>query len=263
MTEFHRHRSGIFLPYKRRPTCIDFFCGCGGFSLGMMQAGFEVVAAVDHDATALMTYMINLGSYPIDIHYIEPGDKERLNKVVENSLGRRKKIKKNLYSLQVSGSGMISNCPELTPVKNVWMGDVRNLPGKTILDTLGMKKGEVDCVCGGPPCQGFSTSGKRDIMDPRNSLIFEYARLILEIWPKTFVMENVPGILSMVTPEGIPVIDAFCRILEDGGFGGFNALKKTLLNTAGAGVALQSKPVSKSGGKVAKQKSSELQASLF
>lgn len=263
MAEFHRHRSGLFLPYKRRPTCIDFFCGCGGFSLGFMQAGFEVVAAVDHDATALMTYMINLGSYPIDIHYIEPSDKERLNKVVENSLGRQKKAKKNLYSLQVSGSGMISNCPELVPVKNVWMGDVRKLSGQDILKALNMKKGEIDCVCGGPPCQGYSTSGKRDILDPRNSLIFDYARLILEIDPKTFVMENVPGILSMVTPEGIPVVDAFCRILADGGFGGFNALKKTLLNTAGAGAALKSKPASRPTGKTESKKSDEVQASLF
>lgn len=229
-----------------------------------MQAGFEVVAAVDYDAHALMTYMINLGSYPIDIHFIEPGDKERLNKAIENSLGRRKKLKKNLYSLQVSGSGMISNCPELTPVKNVWMGDVRKLSGKDILDALGMKKGEVDCVCGGPPCQGFSTSGKRDVMDPRNSLIFDYARLILEIEPKTFAMENVPGILSMVTPEGIPVVDAFCRILADGGFGGFNALKKTLLNTAGVGAALQSKPAGKPARKVMmKQDLPEEQVCLF
>lgn len=263
MAEFHRHRSGIFLPYKRRPTCIDIFCGCGGFSLGFMQAGFEVVAAVDWEPEALMTYMINLGSYPIDIHYIEPGDKDRLNKSVENMLARQKKSKHSVYTLPVSGSGHIAHEPDLVPVKNVWMGDVRKLSGQTILDTLGMKKGEVDCVCGGPPCQGYSMSGKRDIMDPRNSLVFDYARLILEIEPKTFIMENVPGILSMVTPEGIPVVDAFCRILADGGFGGFDALKKTLLNTAGAGAALKSKPAGKSSRKEEKPKADEVQASLF
>lgn len=208
-----------------------------------------------------MTYMINLGSYPINIHYIEPGDKDRLNKVVERSIKRKEK--NGMRVMPVSGSGFIASEPDLVPVKNVWMGDIRKLSGKDILDALGMKKGEVDSVCGGPPCQGFSTSGKRDIMDPRNSLIFDYARLILEIDPKTFVMENVPGILSMVTPEGIPVVDAFCRILADGGFGGFNALKKTLLNTAGAGAALKSKPADKPGRKEDKTKVAEVQASLF
>ena len=236
---YHRHPSGIYLPFepKRRPTCVDIFCGCGGFSLGFMQAGFEIVAAVDWEPDALLTYMINLGSYPIDIHYIEPNDKDRLNKAVERHVIR--KGESSIQSMPVSGSGWIANEPDVPPVRNVWMGDVRKLTGEMILNAIGMKKGEIDCVCGGPPCQGYSTSGKRDIMDPRNSLVFEYARLILEIWPKTFVMENVPGILSMVTPEGIPVVDAFAKILDDGGFAPYDALKKMLANSAGVGAALR------------------------
>src|SRR5262249_37681815 len=87
---------------------------------------------------------------------------------------------------------------------------------------------KVDLVVGSPPCQGFSSAGKRDVMDPRNSLVFEFARLVCEIQPKMMAMENVPGIVSMVTPEGIPVIDAFCRILEDGHIGAFKALKQSL-----------------------------------
>ena len=111
-----------------------------------------------------------------------------------------------------------------------------------------MKHGEVDCVIGSPPCQGFSTAGKRNVLDRRNSLVFEFARLVCEISPKTMVFENVPGIASMVTPAGLPVLDVFCRILEDGGFGTVEALKRGLLRSAGAGAALRSTQSSRSRG---------------
>ena len=48
---------------------------------------------------------------------------------------------------------------------------------------------------GGSPCQGFSLIGRRDVDDPRNMLLLEFARLISEIRPKYFVLENVEGIL--------------------------------------------------------------------
>ena len=52
---------------------------------------------------------------------------------------------------------------------------------------------EIDVVIGGPPCQGFSISGKRDLHDPRNELVFHFQRLVVELRPKFFAMENVPG----------------------------------------------------------------------
>ena len=66
---------------------------------------------------------------------------------------------------------------------------------------LNIKKG-VDGVIGGPPCQGFSLSGSRDPKDPRNSLFMDFVRVVKELKPKFFVMENVPGILSMRTKNG-------------------------------------------------------------
>ena len=51
-------------------------------------------------------------------------------------------------------------------------------------------------MIGGPPCQGFSHIGKRQLDDKRNKLVFEYVRLIKEIKPKYFIFENVPGIAS-------------------------------------------------------------------
>ncbi|CAN1211384.1 DNA cytosine methyltransferase [Tumidithrix helvetica PCC 7403] len=52
----------------------------------------------------------------------------------------------------------------------------------------------IDVVFGGPPCQGFSMMGKRALDDPRNHLVFHFLRLVLELQPKYFVMENVKGL---------------------------------------------------------------------
>ncbi|MDB9303011.1 DNA cytosine methyltransferase [Nodularia spumigena CS-591/12] len=55
---------------------------------------------------------------------------------------------------------------------------------------------EIDVVFGGPPCQGFSLIGKRCFEDPRNYLVFHYIRLVLELSPKFFVIENVKGMTA-------------------------------------------------------------------
>lgn len=55
---------------------------------------------------------------------------------------------------------------------------------------------QVACVFGGPTCQGFSSIGQKNPGDSRNDLVFEFARLVAEIRPHFFVMENVPGLLS-------------------------------------------------------------------
>ena len=52
----------------------------------------------------------------------------------------------------------------------------------------------VDCVFGGPPCQGFSLIGKRSLEDPRNNLVLEFVRLVKELDAHTFVFENVKGL---------------------------------------------------------------------
>ncbi|HET9592378.1 MAG TPA: DNA cytosine methyltransferase [Solirubrobacterales bacterium] len=56
--------------------------------------------------------------------------------------------------------------------------------------------GEIDVIVGGPPCQGFSTMGKRLIDDSRNRLVFDFFRLVSALRPRYFVMENVPGMAA-------------------------------------------------------------------
>lgn len=78
----------------------------------------------------------------------------------------------------------------------VYHGDIVKLTGDECLRLAGINKGSLDVLDGSPPCQGFSTAGKRKFDDPRNSLFKEYARLLYELQPKVFVMENVTGMVK-------------------------------------------------------------------
>lgn len=79
------------------------------------------------------------------------------------------------------------------PESTLKIGDISELSGSAVLDALG---GPVDGVFGGPPCQGFSTIGRRDTTDPRRLLVGHFFRLVKEINPAFFVMENVVGLLQ-------------------------------------------------------------------
>ena len=72
---------------------------------------------------------------------------------------------------------------------------------------------EIDVVIGGPPCQGFSLSNKRRNKvsdDPRNKLFYEFVKVINWYNPKSFVMENVKGLLSMKSGQVIKqIVDEF------------------------------------------------------
>jgi len=74
--------------------------------------------------------------------------------------------------------------------------DITDLNCKDISDKY-LKNKEIEGIIGGPPCMGFSTVGNRRPDDPRNMLIFYFIQWIEYFKPKFFVMENVPGILSM------------------------------------------------------------------
>jgi DNA (cytosine-5)-methyltransferase 1 len=75
-----------------------------------------------------------------------------------------------------------------------WSGDIRDLT-KQRLGSL-LETGP-DWVVGGPPCQGFSTVGKRQQSDPRNGLVREYHRVVSLLKPQGFILENVLGLKDM------------------------------------------------------------------
>ncbi|WP_017842816.1 DNA cytosine methyltransferase [Methylotuvimicrobium buryatense] len=81
------------------------------------------------------------------------------------------------------------------------IADCRSIEGVNpaeIRERLGLKPGELDVLVGGPPCQGFSINApERFLDDPRNKLFTHYERFLEEFQPKTFLFENVPGLLSL------------------------------------------------------------------
>jgi len=98
------------------------------------------------------------------------------------------------------------------PNTTVFCGDVADF--RSQLDPNSEK---THLVIGGPPCQGFSVAGKRDPNDPRNRLFEEFVRVVRDLQPDYFVMENVPGILTM---SGGRVRDAILEAFEEIGYPG-------------------------------------------
>lgn len=143
---------------------IDLFCGAGGMAEGILQAGFQILFASDLNADVEKTYT----NRKQQLGYIQ-GTHYQFHR-----------------------------------------GDIRDLTGEMIWDAIqnldmfqhGLScPSEIDAIFGGPPCQGFSRAGKRDVNDPRNLLFREYLRVISEVRPKYVVMENVEGIRDLVFPS--------------------------------------------------------------
>jgi DNA (cytosine-5)-methyltransferase 1 len=129
---------------KHRPIAIDLFAGCGGMSLGLEAAGFDIAVAVEFDAVHSLVHHFNF------------------------------------------------------PYCQTICRDIAKVTSREIWELLKLKgyATDVSLIAGGPPCQGFSLIGKRQIDDPRNSLVFEYLRIVGEIKPKYFIFENVPGMAT-------------------------------------------------------------------
>lgn len=82
------------------------------------------------------------------------------------------------------------------PKSPLWEKDISILSGSEMLRNFDLKVGEVDGIIGGPPCQGFSLMGYRDISDPRNHLFVRFFEIVNDAGSSFFLAENVPGILS-------------------------------------------------------------------
>jgi DNA (cytosine-5)-methyltransferase 1 len=229
--DFVEMDSGLLIPHSLgedlalagcRPKAVDFFSGAGGFSLGFMQAGFEVVAAVDNEPHAAITYTMNLGRHPMQFVFIEDSDRTGLEKALTRKY--KKADRHQLDVFETSGSGWIKDHPAVPGVGTFFLGDIRKLSGRQILDHLELEVGELDAVIGSPPCQGYS-----------------------------FANGNVPGITSMRTPDGFLVLDLFCQILQDGNFAGVKALRGAVKHHTGITLMREHKaaqpPAKRHGGK--------------
>ncbi len=79
----------------------------------------------------------------------------------------------------------------------VYEGDISTLDPAQIMGELGLKPGELDLILGGPPCQSFSTTGKRaTVQDRRGTMLWQFLRFVEVFKPKSFVLENVRGLMS-------------------------------------------------------------------
>jgi DNA (cytosine-5)-methyltransferase 1 len=95
--------------------------------------------------------------------------------------------------------------------------DITETDPSTLLDDLGMKPGELDILMGGPPCQGFSTHRIKDagVGDPRNELLLRYFLFVQVLAPKSFLVENVPGLLW---PRHATYLNSFKALVESAGY---------------------------------------------
>lgn len=149
---------------------IDLFAGCGGLSLGLHKAGFELSLAVEKSDMAAETFFHNF------VERIEIESKWRSFSSPSTSVEEQAKRK-----LVVR---------ELSAV----------LESKQLLREL--KCEGIDLVAGGPPCQGFSLAGRRNPDDIRNTLPWQFLELVEVVQPKSVLIENVSGMSQEFRKHG-------------------------------------------------------------
>lgn len=103
------------------------------------------------------------------------------------------------------------------PNTAVFTADIRELDANEVRDNLGVERGELDLIAGGPPCQGFSINAPvRTILDERNHLFKEYLRFVDAFAPRAVLIENVPGLVSF---EHGATLHAILDALAELGYG--------------------------------------------
>tara|TARA_R110002051_G_scaffold34065_1_gene75907 strand:- start:5784 stop:7004 length:1221 start_codon:yes stop_codon:yes gene_type:complete len=159
-------------------TFIDLFAGCGGLSLGLCEAGWEGVFAVEKSPDAFETFRHNFVSHKSRFKFIWPN----------------------------------------------WL-PITATTTRDLIDTHGSQlrslRGKIDLIAGGPPCQGFSSAGKRNPDDPRNRLTDEYIEMVRLLQPKYLILENVRGFSSSFEGQDKPYSEIVAERLKECGPSGY------------------------------------------
>lgn len=139
------------------------------------------------------------------------------------------------------------------PYSATFCRDVSTITGDEIRQNSSIGNQEIHVVAGGPPCQGISMIGKRAIDDPRNVLMREFARLVIELQPRYFVMENVAGltvgahrqlldeVVEMMNEAGYNMVLPY-RVLQAADFGSPQSRRRLILLGSRSDVPLPSYP---------------------
>lgn len=135
-----------------------------------------------------------------------------------SSLGYRMAGYKPLLAVEWDDHA-VATYAENYPSTPIYHGDIAKLGVDEAMSLAGLgAPGELDVFDGSPPCQGFSTAGRRQMDDPRNQLFREYVRLLRGLRPKVFVMENVSGMVKgkmrLVFAEALTELKASGYVVE-------------------------------------------------
>lgn len=200
-----------------RYTFADFFAGAGGLSLGFINAGMKCVAALEYNDEAAWTYWYNLCYNTWSHLWIDPQDEKRINKV-------RKKWNNGETSNWLFKKGVPDNWLQVNepmPCLNLFLMDITKLEPEYWMKLIGVRERDIKVFVGGPPCQGFSTSGRRDVLDKRNQLALRMIYYAKICKPRYVVIENVPGLLTLGKKKGdleSPFVTWIREAFEDAGY---------------------------------------------
>lgn len=182
----------VLLPDTKQ-TFADFFAGCGGFSLGLIQSGLKCVSALEFNDDAAWTYWYNLCYNTWSHLWVDPENIKVIDRI-------KKKWNGGETSNFLFKNGIPNNwlsVKEPMPCSNLFLMDITKLEPEDWMEIIGVKPKDIRIFVGGPPCQGFSMAGKREIMDSRNKLALRFIYYAKICQPEFVIIENVPGLLSL------------------------------------------------------------------
>jgi DNA (cytosine-5)-methyltransferase 1 len=191
---------------RHHPSLISLFTGAGGLDLGLEQAGFQTLVANEIGPHACETLRQNqvlnsLQPTEFDAWFaLQMGQRcyNGTNEVLSEEL--RSRIRSCLTERNyLRGAKIVER-------------DIRALSAKEILELAGSRKGNVDLIAGGPPCQPFSRAGKREAVKTDTGKLFkDFVRLVDEVRPRWFLFENVKGL----TLTKAPLARIHCRVCRE------------------------------------------------